>query len=1321
MRNRGRLFLLLCGILLIYIPNAIGEDTAENPVVLFTIPNLVKVTFCVGGDFWLFEEPKTDFQIGEPVGLSLEIDSLGGSSQILANGATFVISDNADNIIWGHSIGAIYGGGGGGSGIGVSWNQVDNNGNPVAPGIYKAGIIFTEPALDFPEDFSGIIPLTIIDIRTPAPEGWSEDIRLTDNHIASSHPSIAVDSDNHVHVIWPERHYDPVGGKYFYQLHYTKLDRSGMKLIPDISLSGPPCSVSLQSPKSITVDSQNNVHIVWKAGYCVKDWVGFTDCYEYFFYTKLDAHGNKIVNNLLWSANWPTSNPNQCHLNYPSIVVDRNDNLHISSLECGIYYIKLDNNGNPLIQKKSIAYGRELSIAVDSQDNVFLAFFDASDVAIHLMKLDNEGNIVIDSTKVSNTLNRWEAQPSIAIDSTNNIHLVWQDTDVDSTWQLYYMKLDNGVNAVVADKVITNRNVVSDWDWIEDLSATIDSSDNIHITWPDNRDGNLEIYYLRIDNNGNPLGGETRLTSYGGSSESPSIAVASDNKVCVTWFDNRHGYSDIYYKYQTVRTIDLVITDIKPIQTIQDIPLIKDKATMVRVFVKLEGVKDLQVIEAQGGIDFVGDRRPVIKRWLVNFKGKTYVFSTAEEANDFCSRAEKNPTLETTHWFKWQIQYHGINSINFDFPGKPLIPAISGDELKIRAEVTPVAVVDSNISNNALEVSTTVKSMKDDRLYILFQRARPWYKSFITNDDEYKKLAKNHFDFLVATYPIARKHVNPISSLEIEVVAPALPILPGVPQMASVIWFNKVIAGAGYWRGVYVVPHDWIGQGLSYTFCKRAVLVNEKSSSDTTAHEIGHTYDFPDVKESVLAADGWDVSHLTVGDAIQGPAKICVEKDDLSSIHNFYDFMSQNGGGWPPWISKDHYEKLMEHLISGGPDPRLLLVSGALFEDGKVDLYPFYSFSGIPDELTPGRYSFETISSDGSVLGSTSFEPIFEEDGICPFVFTIPYPNGTQKVILRRNDIALEEVVLTPNSPVVTIAPVLDLGGGKYAVQWEGTDADGDVLEYLVYYSHNGQDWLPLNLNYGDISLELDTSLLPGGNNSFIKIVTTDGVNTVETISDPFSVSNKPPSAFISRPSNDSVFTRGQDIVFAGWAYDPEEFELDGSSFVWTSSIDEVIGTGSSLTTSRLSVGNHTITLNVSDANGLSDSTAIAITVLLPGDFNIDYRVDFIDLAKFSSKWLDTCSEPNWCEGTDLDYSGRVNFVDFALFAEQWLWEKIPADIDIDGDVDFVDYAVFANNWMYQNCAEPNWCFRADLNKSGSVDLYDLAEFTDHWLKGTSP
>lgn len=57
-------------------------------------------------------------------------------------------------------------------------------------------------------------------------------------------------------------------------------------------------------------------------------------------------------------------------------------------------------------------------------------------------------------------------------------------------------------------------------------------------------------------------------------------------------------------------------------------------------------------------------------------------------------------------------------------------------------------------------------------------------------------------------------------------------------------------------------------------------------------------------------------------------------------------------------------------------------------------------------------------------------------------------------------------------------------------------------------------------------------------------------------------------------------------------------------------------------------------------------------------DFNVDGIVNFIDFAIFSSYWMDdTCSAPDWCEGTDSDKSNKVDIPDLAKFIDYWLEE----------------------------------------------------------------
>ncbi|MCK4628865.1 MAG: hypothetical protein KAT56_07665 [Sedimentisphaerales bacterium] len=59
----------------------------------------------------------------------------------------------------------------------------------------------------------------------------------------------------------------------------------------------------------------------------------------------------------------------------------------------------------------------------------------------------------------------------------------------------------------------------------------------------------------------------------------------------------------------------------------------------------------------------------------------------------------------------------------------------------------------------------------------------------------------------------------------------------------------------------------------------------------------------------------------------------------------------------------------------------------------------------------------------------------------------------------------------------------------------------------------------------------------------------------------------------------------------------------------------------------------------------------------IPGDFAGSYGVDLIDYSYFSGYWMnDNCSEVNdYCDGTDIDFSGAVDIADLEILFVHWL------------------------------------------------------------------
>ncbi|MEO8634420.1 MAG: PQQ-dependent sugar dehydrogenase [Gemmatimonadales bacterium] len=144
-------------------------------------------------------------------------------------------------------------------------------------------------------------------------------------------------------------------------------------------------------------------------------------------------------------------------------------------------------------------------------------------------------------------------------------------------------------------------------------------------------------------------------------------------------------------------------------------------------------------------------------------------------------------------------------------------------------------------------------------------------------------------------------------------------------------------------------------------------------------------------------------------------------------------------------------------------------------------------------------------------------------------------------------------------------------------------------------------DWtstLDGSLGIGD-SLTIPT--LSAGNHSLTATATDSrGVTTTATISitvAPFTPGNNPPTVAIASPAPGASVASGTAIILQGGANDPEDGPLSGSALTWSSSLDGVLGTGTTRTVDSLTAGSHTITLQAVDLGGVANEATLLLTV----------------------------------------------------------------------------------------------------------------------------
>ncbi len=319
-------------------------------------------------------------------------------------------------------------------------------------------------------------------------------------------------------------------------------------------------SISQSNAPSLAVDTLGNVHIAWHE---------YTGDYD-IFYKRWDDSSH------IWTTTEVVSTESTGYSLYPSLAVDSSGNVHIAwedwtdyagaGTDGDIFYKQWNASSSTwttteVVSTESTGYSSEPSLAVDSTSNIHIAWHDATDYAGSGSDTDifykqwNASSSSWTTTEVVSTESSDSSwRPSLAVDSTSNIHIAWDDwTGPD--WDIFYKRWDDSTSMWTTTEVVSTESS----DRSNAPSLAVDSAGNVHIAWEDWTDyagsgGDYDIFYKHWDaslmswTTSEVVSTESTRDSY-----CPSLAVDSAGNVHIAWEDwtdyaRSGGDYDIFYK-----------------------------------------------------------------------------------------------------------------------------------------------------------------------------------------------------------------------------------------------------------------------------------------------------------------------------------------------------------------------------------------------------------------------------------------------------------------------------------------------------------------------------------------------------------------------------------------------------------------------------------------------------------------------------------------------------------------------------------------------------------------------------------------------------
>jgi hypothetical protein len=355
------------------------------------------------------------------------------------------------------------------------------------------------------------------------PKKEGSDIRETNDADISEYPSL-VWTGSEYGVAWADERNPPKSNK---EIYFARLDSSGNKIGSDVKVSN-------------DSDISEYPSLIWTGNGFGVAWTDLRQGNEEIYFSRLDSSGNiigsesRITNDdsisefphLIWTGN-----------EYGIVWSDFRDG------NTEIYFTRLDSIGSKIGSDIRITYDNDSSYLpslIRAGDEYGVAWRDRRDgiYEIYFAQLNSSGGKIGSDVRVTEDASVSD-NPSL-VWTGSEFGVTWEDNR-DGPYEIYFTRIDSLGNKLGQDIRLTQNNSISEY------PSLAWNGTEYGISWGDDRDGEWpEIYFTRLNAYGNKVGSNLRVTNNSSSSYNASL-VWNGVEYGVSWGDDRDGNEEIYF------------------------------------------------------------------------------------------------------------------------------------------------------------------------------------------------------------------------------------------------------------------------------------------------------------------------------------------------------------------------------------------------------------------------------------------------------------------------------------------------------------------------------------------------------------------------------------------------------------------------------------------------------------------------------------------------------------------------------------------------------------------------------------------------------